>query len=320
MRKCMMILVTIGLFILGFERECFANEFVWQNISREHTDLRAVLVNPDNPSIIYVGANNGIFKTEDAGANWRNILSVKGQNRSVNFLLLDPQDKNSLYAATGNGLFYSFNQGKSWKRIFQGKNYLENECTTIAVSPAIIYVGTKGGLFISKDRGRSWYKEKGKLGSSNILAIAYNKIEPRCIYVACIDGVFRTVDAGQAWERIFVAHSTEDGFETEEEAEVRDEEENASNMRYLTIDPNNSNYLYLATSRGVYKSQDRAKTWELVPSYGLLSQDVRFLLVSNKSYLYAVTKSGVFEYKGNRWQELSFGLAAVEVRFLALDK
>ncbi len=281
--------------------------------------MRTVLVNPDNPSIIYIGSNKGVFKTEDGGVNWRNILFVKGQSHSINFLLFDPQDKNSLYVATGNGLFYSSNQGKSWNRIFQGKNYLENECTTLVVLPYGIYLGTKGGLFVSKDRGRSWSKEKGKLGSSDILAIAYNKIEPSYIYVACIDGVFKTQDARRSWERIFVAHPVENGNDAEEKLEDRDEEQRNSNLRYISIDPNNVNYLYLATSRGVYISQDKGQNWESLSSFGLLNRDVRFLLVSPESHLYAVTKSGVFEYRVSRWQELLFNLAAGEVRFLALD-
>src|SRR3990167_4993451 len=104
------ILVSLLIFLLGAYL-CFAGEVEWQNISRENLDLRTVLVNPDNPGIIYAGAGSRILKTEDSGASWRNIFSIKGQNRSVNFLLFDPWDRNSLYAATGNGLFYSTNQG-----------------------------------------------------------------------------------------------------------------------------------------------------------------------------------------------------------------
>jgi len=318
-KKIVSVVVLSLLIFLLSGYICFAGEVEWQNISRENLDLRTVLVNPDNPSIIYVGANNGIFKTEDSGANWRNILSVKGQNRSVNFLLFDLQDKNSLYAATGNGLYFSSSRGRNWNRIFKGKNYLENECTTLAILPSAIYLGTKAGLFVSQDKGCSWHKETAQLGKSHILAIAYNPKEPDYIYVACMDGVFKSKNNGQSWERTFITQPQEFGSETEEITEDQDEEEKSSNLRYITIDPNNLNYLYLATSRGVYKSQDRGERWELVPTYGLLSQDIRLLLVSGKSNLYAATKSGVFEYRNDRWQELSLHLLAEEVRFLSSD-
>jgi len=319
MKKSIAILVITGFSILFCLIKSLSAEPAWQNISRENLDLTAVLVNPDNPNIIYAGANNGIFKTEDGGANWRNILSVKGQNRSVNFLLFGLQDKNSLYAATGNGLFYSFNQGKSWKRIFQGKNYLENECTGLAILPYGIYLGTKAGVFLSKDNGRSWHKESGILGNSQILNISYNLSEPDYIYIACIDGVFRTKDRGQVWERIFVAHPVENGDNGDEISEDQDEAERFSEIRYISIDPNNLNCLYIAASKGVYKSQDKGKSWDLLTGYGLLSKEIKFLLISLKSTIYAVTKSGIFEHTNERWHELSLGLTAEDIRFLAQD-
>jgi hypothetical protein len=319
MKKYAVVLVVVVLFIFAFVVSVFSNDIVWDDIGRGNLNLGTVLVNPDNLKIIYVGSSNTVLKSEDGGETWRNTLSVKGQNRAVNFLLFDPAERNSVYAATGNGLFHSFNQGKTWNRIFQGKNYFENECTALAVLPEALYLGTKGGLFVSKDKGHSWHKETAKLGNSHILAIAHSLREPNYIYVACVDGVFRTADAGKSWERTFITQPTENGNETEEITEDQDEAERFSNLRYISIDPNNANYLYLATAKGVYKSQDKGQTWNLLPEYGLLSRDVRFLLISKESDIYAATKTGVFKFKDSRWQELSFGLTAGDIRFLALD-
>jgi len=319
MKKYAVVLVAVVLFIFASLVSVFSNDIVWNDIGRGNLNLRTALVNLDRPQVIYAGSSNAVLKTEDSGETWRNILSVSGQNRGVNFLAFDPEDKNSLYAATGNGLFYSSNQGKNWQRIFKGKNSLENECTTLAVLPYGIYLGTKGGLFLSKDKGRSWHKETGKIGKSHILAIAYNLKEPDYIYIACVDGVFKTEDAGKSWERIFVRHPVENGNDELETTEDRNEEERFSDIRYVGIDQNNLNYVYLATAKGVYRSQDRGKTWDLLPDYGLLNRDTQFLLVSDKSQIYAVTKSGIFKYGNERWQELSFGLVTDDIKSLALD-
>jgi photosystem II stability/assembly factor-like uncharacterized protein len=319
MKKFILILVIGVLVTVYFGADSFASEIDWQDISGGNSNLQAVLVNPDNPRIIYIGSGRGVLKSEDGGASWRNILSVSGQKRRVNFLLFEPQNKDSLYAATGNGLFYSANQGRNWKRIFQGKDYLENECTALAIAPTTIYLGTKAGLFLSKDKGRSWHREAANLGKSRISAITCDIKEANYVYLACQDGVFKTKDGGQSWERTFVAYSAEKEGNIEEETEKKEEEASVFQIRYLAIDPNNSNYLYLATSKGVYKSQDRGQRWELISSYGLLNQNTRFVLVSNNCCLYAATKSGVFEYRNNRWQELSVHLLAEEVNFLALD-
>jgi len=316
MKKYAVVLVVVVLFIFASVVISFAKDIIWDDIGRENLNLRTVLVNPDNPKVIYVGSSNAVLKSEDGGVSWRNILSVRGQNKAVNFLLLV---SDSLYAATANGLFYSLNQGKDWKIIFKGKNSLENECTTLAVLPDAMYLGTKGGLFISKDQGHSWYKETAKLGNSHILTIAYNLKETDYIYIACADGVFKSKDSGQTWERTFVTSPTESGNGEEEVAEDQDEEKQESTIRYVSIDFNNSNYLYLATAKGVYRSLDRGQTWNSFSDDGLLSKEAQFLLVSKESQLYAVTKSGIFEYKGERWQELSLRLAVDKVNFLALD-
>jgi hypothetical protein len=319
MKKVILFQAFVVAFVFSIKLQSFSQELSWENIGRENRDLKVALVKPGNARIIYIGAGNGIFKTEDGGLNWRNILSVRGQNKGVSFLLSDSQDENLLYAATGSGLFFSPNAGARWNRIFQGKNSLENECTGLAVLPYAIFLGTKSGLFVSKDKGRSWHKETGKIGNSQVLNIAHNPKEPQYLYIAAQEGVFVSKDCGGSWERVFVRHPVENGNDVEEDVDDRDEALRFSDIRYIAIDPNNLNYLYLATGKGVYISKDKGKTWDLFPSYGLLSQDIRFILISDKSKVFAISKSGIFEHGNERWNELSFGLAVDEVSFLALD-
>jgi len=319
MGRSILILVAVVLFLTVGLNCILADELIWEDISRENLGVGTVLAYPENPRIIFFGSGNGVFKTEDAGLSWRNILTIKGQNRTVNLLLSGPGDNSSLYAATGQGLFYSYNSGNTWKRIFRGKDYSETECTALQLSSYAIYLGTGSGLLASKDRGKSWQKTSGVLAKTRILAIAAGPKEDNYIYVACVEGVFRTKDRGQSWEKIFGANPTEDGDDEEEQSNDTDEKERFSDIRYISIDRQNPDYLYLATSEGIYKSTDRGTSWEAVSSYGLLDKDVKFLLVSAKSNLYAVTKSAIFVYAKDRWCELSQRLLAAEVRFLAED-
>jgi len=319
MKKCIVVLAVVGVIVLSLVVGIFAADLVWQDIGRGNINVRTVLVGSDNSNIIYIGSEQGIFKSEDGGGSWRSIFSTRGTNRGVNFLLFAFGDKNSLYAAAGNGLYFSLNRGRNWNRIFKGKNYLENECTALAILPSSLYLGTKAGLFVSQDKGRSWHKESGILGNSQILNISYNLSEPDYIYIASLDGVFKTSDAGKNWERIFVAHPVENGDNGDEISEDQDETERFSEIRYISIDQSDLNVLYIATGKGIYRSQDKGKSWDLLTDYGLLSREIKFLLISLKSTIYAVTKSGVFEYRNERWNELSLGLMAEDIRFLAQD-
>lgn len=320
MNKYAVVLAVVGLLVLNLATGVFASDLAWEDIGRGNLNLKTVLVETDDPQIIYIGSRDGIFKSDDGGGSWRSVFSAKGTNRGVNLLLFAFGDKNSLYAATGNGLYQSLNRGRNWNRLFKGKNYFENECTALAILPSSLYVGTKAGLFVSQDNGRSWHKESGIVGNSHILNISYNFSEPDYIYIASLNGVFKTSDAGKNWERIFIASPTENGNETEETIDDQDEAERFSNIRYIITDPRNLNQVYLATSCGVYKSIDGGLRWELLSDYGLLDKEVKFLLISSDSILYAATDRAIFRYEESRWYELSLGLVAQNIRFLDLDK
>ena len=319
MRKRVVILAMTVLCVLSF-RMAQGQEVFWQQISRENLDVTCVAVEPGNPATIYIASENSVLKTEDNGMSWRNILSVRGQNRAINFLCLNTQDGNSLYAATGNGLYRSQDRGKAWQRIFRGKDSWENSCTAVAVLSDAIFLGTKAGLFISRDNGRSWLKADGRLGESQIFCLVYAFKEPDYLYVACVDGVFKSADGGKGWERVFVVLPTEKLLDEEqEETSENNHEEQISQVKYIALDENNPNLLYLATSRGVYKSQDRANTWGLLSTSGLLSLDIRFVSVTNQSRVLISTKSGVYVYQDSRWQESSLRLPVEEVKFLTSD-
>ena len=312
---------SIFCFIFIIRSLCWAGDN-WQNISKEMLDVKVLHMNPVNSKIIYVGTDRGIFKSEDAGNNWRNLFLTKGDKKTISLLVADPSDSNAMYAATGSGLFYSANSGLNWKRIFRGKNHLEADCLALAILPSGIYLGTRQGLFTSQDKGRSWHKESGKIGNSQVFSIAYSPKDQGCLYIASADGVFKSINSGKVWERVFVANLTSQGKEIDNGFEENDydQEIRHSEIRYLVVDPNNPKYVYLATSRGIYKSKDSGMSWEAFPVNGLLSQDIYFLLFSMESQLYCISKSGIFVYQDPLWKELSFGLSSNRINFITLDK
>jgi photosystem II stability/assembly factor-like uncharacterized protein len=317
MKKVIAGLMVMVLLVLSFAVNVFAVDLSWEDVGRGNADFRAILIDLNNPHLIYAGTANSIIKSEDDTQSWRVVLNIKGQNKNVNSLVFDQEDKKSIYAATGNGLFCSFDKGNNWKRIFRGENDSEKECTDLAVLPGTIYLGTKGGFFISRDKGCSWHKEESVFGRSQIFSIAYSLKDPFCAYVACLNAVFRTINSGESWERVFGVVSVEsDG---DEEADSVNAQEECSRIRHISVDPNNPDNIYLSTVNGVFKSSDKGQSWEPVSGYGLLSDEVNFTLVSKLCGIYAATKSGIFEYRDQRWQELSLRLICGKINFLGLD-
>lgn len=316
----MKIITVVLVAFFALNGECRAQEPEWQEISRGAVNVTSAAAPNDDPKTIYIGTDKGILKTEDSGATWRSVLSLRGGARQVNDLVFDTRDKKVIYAPTQAGLYRSVNSGQRWSRIFKGKNSFENECTAVAVLSSGIFLGTKSGLFSSKDNGRTWNKEQGRLGKSRVFNIAYSGIEQGYIYVSSIDGIYRSADKAVSWERVYVARPGESEEEADESEDDRDEEERLSEIRYVAVEPGRQDNVYLATSRGVFKSKNRGDSWELLPEYGLLSRDTRFLLFSGRSELYALNRSGVFAFRNDSWRELSFNLNAGNINSLALDK
>jgi len=317
MKKNAVVWAAIVVSVLGFTVCVFASDFDWQDVSRGISDVKTVLVNPDDPRILYVGSSDGVFKSEDAGTSWRRVLSLGAGHKSVNLLLFDPSTRSRLYAATDQGFFCSDDAGESWSRIFSGKDSAEKECTAAAILSSGIFLGTKKGLYVSEDRGRSWNKATGQIGDTAILAISSYNMRPGDIYVATLDGAFKTQDAGESWEKIFGAHPVENGNNGGEKREDQDEEERFSGIRHICIDPGHPDDVYLATDDGVALSKDKGKTWSAITSFGLLHREVKYILVA--SAIYAVTKSGIFEFRQERWHELSLGLIAGDINSIAKD-
>jgi photosystem II stability/assembly factor-like uncharacterized protein len=310
-------LVVFCVWFVALHRFAAAQD--WENKGREMMDVRTLLVDPANPQVMYAGTGRGVFRSENAGQDWRNVLQVKGDKRAVNMLAFALQGKNSIYAATGSGLFLSLDSGARWRRIFKGRNYSESDCSCILINGESIYLGTGGGLFFSRDKGVSWQKEKGRLGKERILSVAAAMGEGGYLYVASNEGAYRKKRLQDDWERVYVARSSESEESEQGEYEDRDEEYKEPAIRYLAVDPASPAHVCLAGSRGAYESRDSAETWRMVPEYGLLSRDIHYLVFSEQGKLYAVSKSGIFSFNGSSWQELSFGLSAGRVNSIALD-
>jgi photosystem II stability/assembly factor-like uncharacterized protein len=301
-----------GVFLFCALVSAFAEDLAWEAIDRGNLEVTAVLAEED----IYMAPRAGLFKSQDNGATYRNVLSLSGER--VNFLAAAGKGPaGSLWAATSQGLFYSPDQGNSFRRVFKGKTDAESECLAVAPLEKVVYLGTRQGLFTSTDYGRSWHKAAGILGHSAIFSLASNRSH---IYLASSAGVFRVQTGRDNWQRLLVAVRGEEDNYSAEEPEGKGESSTAFRVNYLALDPQDEASVFLATSQGVYASRDQGVSWQQLSSLGLLKPEVKFILVSATSQLYVLTKSGIFLYTQGRWQELSFGLEAFNINSLAVGK
>ncbi len=205
-----------------------------------------IAVAESNPNIIYVGTGeglqrpdlstgNGIYKSTDGGATWRNL--GLGNAQQIGSVIVDPKDANRVFvAALGHpygpneerGVYRSTDGGATWRRVLYkdentGAIQVEFDPTNSQTIYADLWAGRQGpwengawqgagsGLYKSTDGGATWRQltkglptfEQG-LGRIGIGVSASN---PNVIY-ATVDaspqmgGVYRSDDAGESWRKL----------------------------------------------------------------------------------------------------------------------
>ena len=199
--------------------------------------VTAIAVNPNNPSIIYIGtAWGGVWLTRDGGDSWTPIFD-RAPALGVGepgALAIDPIDTNVLYVGTSNrdgsqfsgeatqppaGIFKSTDGGASWVRLGSGypssapsnaNIFFRQVINVVIVDPAnnqIIYLASNQGLFVSTDGGFNW--TKGVAPAGDVRSLVLDPTSPaagRILYAGITGaGVFQSTDRGLHWTPVLNA-------------------------------------------------------------------------------------------------------------------
>ncbi len=216
----------------------------WKNISDGFFggSIGSIAVSAADPNVVYVGggentlrgnvsAGYGIWKSEDAGATWKNVGLRDGGH--ITRLVVDPKNPDVAFAAVlghtfgpneERGLYRTRDGGKTWQRVlFVSKDV---GCVEVAQDPfnhRVLYAATwrvrrtaysfeSGGdgsaLWKSTDGGDTWTDlaktsgfPKGPIGIIGIAPSAARRDRLFIIAEAPEGGVFRSDDAGKTWSR-----------------------------------------------------------------------------------------------------------------------
>jgi len=249
----------------------------WQHMGLTETrHIDRILVAPNNPDIVYIGAmghlwgpnsERGVFKTIDGGLTWEKVLYFD-EDTGIAEMVMDPSNSRIIYAAAYNhrrlpyhftsggphsGIYRTNDGGKTWKKLTKGlPEGVNGRCgLSICLSqPHIVYAiieNKNGGIFRSQDKGENWVRMSDKK--------TYDKVNFRPFYYSKI-----TVDPNNP--QVIYAYSgrafiSEDGGKTFSEIGT---DLHADHHR-IWVDPNNSNHIIDGNDGGIDISWDRGKNW-----------------------------------------------------------
>jgi photosystem II stability/assembly factor-like uncharacterized protein len=152
----------------------------WRFVGPYGNRLAAVVGEPGNPMVTYVGAaSGGIWKTENGGVDWKPVFDQQDVS-AVGALAISQSEPNVLWAGTGE---------------------------TFIVRP---FYPMGNGVYKSTDAGRSW-QHMGLDGTGHIGRVLIDAHDPNRVFVCSLGqlfkpeterGVYRTTDGGKTWAHV----------------------------------------------------------------------------------------------------------------------
>ena len=186
------------------------------NVMWEQGYPRALAVDPQNPSTMYLGidgdpeegkSGGGIFKSTDGGLSWAQLPSQPGSRRMFYGVAVDPKDSKRLYWGTGGndaGVWMSDDGGGTWK-----KTPVVGWAFNVEIAPSgAVFAGTND-LWRSTDQGKTWQKLTNFPGSAVVVGIAFDPQDVNRFWCSRVTwgedsqgGIYRTDDGGKTWTDI----------------------------------------------------------------------------------------------------------------------
>jgi photosystem II stability/assembly factor-like uncharacterized protein len=177
--------------------------------------VRALAIHPHDPSTLYLGNEQGLFRSTDGASNWRRVDSPLN-GRQIWSILLLPNSPDTLLAGTcPSRLFRSEDGGRNWTepavRILQEcPRIMHTRVTTLTADPTdpdTVWAGVEiDGLFRSHDRGMNWQPLGRGLSSRDIhaLAILPGNGRSKRLLAATNNDLNLSTDDGENWQPLQV--------------------------------------------------------------------------------------------------------------------
>lgn len=235
----------------------------WRITGPTGGDVRALVVDPNDPDRFYFGTLDGqLYTSTDAGHNWRLLTNFNRPHLFVDHIVVDSRNSKVLYVAThrhkdAGGFFKSTDGGLTWRESPELRNEAVHSLTQSEKNPNVLVVGTFNGIFRSDDSGETWtpLPTTNTPGLVHVESLAIDPRDSNVIYAGTWYLPFKSTDGGQSWRSI-------------KQGIIDD-----SDIFAINIDPRNPNHLIASACSGIYDTRDSGESWHKVQ--GIPSQSRR---------------------------------------------
>jgi photosystem II stability/assembly factor-like uncharacterized protein len=287
-----------------------------------------------DPRVFYVASSTGgIWKTIDNGIRW--IPQFQDQAvHSMGDIAVHQQDTSIVWAGTGerasrqstgwgDGVYKSTDGGTTWEHMGLEESHHVGRITLHPDDPDVVYVASMGhlwgpneedrGLFRSTDGGESWERILYVDDETGAVDVRIDPENPEILYAAMYQrrrrpwgfhgggpgsGLYKSTDGGDSWTRLTNA-GLDNGLPTGDIGRIGiDIYRGDPRIVYASVEQGeryNASTAYQQREAGIYRSEDRGETWELMsdwnprPMYASQplvdpSDDQRIYMMNSYSY------------------------------------
>jgi photosystem II stability/assembly factor-like uncharacterized protein len=234
-----------------------------------------VVVDPDDPSLLYVNNyGGGVFRSDDGAETWT-AWSTGYTGAEIHRVFI-PADRPEKVCAIGrSGPFSGSDFGRTWNGIANGDAAIFGEWYDIVSQPGngstILLTDEHQGVILRSADSGDLFQEVLRHPSANpsnpdlrqgFKSIVFSLSSPDVVYAGLArdrltvltsspvgTALYKSTDAGR---NFFPMPSILEG----------------GNVNRLIVSPSDSNVVYAATSRGVYKTTNGAASWVKLSSLG----------------------------------------------------
>ena len=204
----------------------------WEQLTKglpDETNVQAITVHPTDPNVVYLGTQDGPYRSTDRGERWERLDFPKGLQ--VWSILVQPSDPRVIYAGTAPvGVFRSDDAGATWQRLPK------------AVLP-----------------------ERVKMGfACRVMRLAADPARPQEIYATLeVGGVMRTLDGGEHWDDCTsdLVKLAETRPHLKSKIQSDTEIEGMLDGHALAVSAAQPGTVFLAVRMGLFQSDDRGSSW-----------------------------------------------------------
>lgn len=172
----------------------------------DDSDVFSMVVDRSYPSIMFLSACSGIYRSDTAGDLFHKIQGIPSTARRTRVLTMDPSDHNTVYAGTTEGLYKTTDGGKDWTRT-TGPDVIINDVYVDPRNPKHVLLATdRSGVLASEDAGLGFQASNTGFSQRQVAALLPDARIPGTLYAGVVNdktygGMFVTADYGKTWKQ-----------------------------------------------------------------------------------------------------------------------